>query len=490
MNSLQRTCIACLAICGMISVTVSAQQNPAKSPVKDVPAAVNPAQVLLPTPSASARDLFSRYKDRLVQVRVLLNSANEQSSLGSGFVVRDDGAKGAWLLTNYHVVSSLAINPEKFRLELRPTSERTVKATLVAVDVIHDLAVLRTEPAGDAQPWPAFTLRDGALTQGERIFSLGNPLELGFLISEGIYNGPVESRIYEQMLFSGALNSGMSGGPAIDESGRVVGVNVATRRGAELLSFLVPVRYARELLERAWQAPPRKEWRTEIARQLLIHQEFVAGKLLNAARSEPVAPIAAIADDKKDRTTKAISAATSSAVTNANAGFTSQTLSGRTVPTLDGSLTKCWAGGREGERLRYQRDSLDCSLRSELFVRGNLYTGYLAIRHVLLRNDKLATPQFLAIGSTGRAASSLMPHGNREMTPHECRDDYLRGSVHVYRVAICLKAFRKFEGIYDFTVSATQVDDPRERLMSTLTLNGVSFENGQRLSRMFMERLQ
>ena len=88
-----------------------------------VDATARPAPITLPTPSASARDLFSRYKDRLVQVRVLLKSANEQSSLGSGFVVRDDGPKGVWLITNYHVVSSLAIHPEKFRIELRPTSE-------------------------------------------------------------------------------------------------------------------------------------------------------------------------------------------------------------------------------------------------------------------------------------------------------------------------------------------------------------------------------
>ena len=69
-------------------------------------------------------------------------------------------------------------------------------------------------------------------------------------------------------------------------------------------------------------------------------------------------------------------------------------------------------------------------------------------------------------------------------------DDYVSGTAHVYRVAICLKAFRKFEGLYDFSVSATQVDDARERLTSTLSLNGVSFDNGQRLSRMFLERLQ
>ena len=454
------------------------------------------AQMPLPAPSASARDLFSRYKDRLVQVRVLLNSANEQSSLGSGFVVRDDGPKGVWLLTNYHVVSSLAIDPEKFRIELRATSERTVKATLVAVDVIHDLAVLRAEPVSGSPPWPVFALRDGAPAQGERIFSLGNPLELGFLISEGIYNGQVESRIYEQMLFSGALNAGMSGGPAIDEAGRVVGVNVATRRGAELLSFLVPVRYARELLERSFQAPPRKEWRSEIGRQLLVHQNFVAGKLLNLASIDGGTAPADSAEGQKTpagingQASVAFNPAAAGVVASAKAGFASQTLSGRSVPTLDGSLTKCWAGGRDGERLRYQRDSLNCSLRSELFVRGNLYTGSLSVRHVLLRNDKLATAQFLAIDSAGRAASSFLGGGSREMTPHECRDDYVRGVTHVYRVAICLRTFRKFEGLYDFTVSATQVDDARERLMSTLTLNGFSFDNGQRLSRMFMERLQ
>ncbi len=458
-------------------------------------------QIPLPAPSASARDLFSRYKDRLVQVRVLLSSASEQSSLGSGFVVRDDGPKGVWIVTNYHVISSLAIDPDKFRIELRPTSERSVKATLVALDVIHDLAVLRTEPIGESSPWPALALRDVALGQGERIFSLGNPLELGFLISEGIYNGPVESRIYEQMLFSGALNSGMSGGPTIDEAGRVVGVNVATQRNGQLLAFLVPVHYARELLEIAWKAKPRKEWRTEIGRQLLVHQDFVASKLLTATRAEVLtatraevltAPRAEVLTTTRAEIAKpaAVSPASSNPVADAKAGFTSQNLAGRIVPTLDGSLTKCWAGGRDGERLRYQRDTLDCSLRSELFVRGNLYTGYLSIQHVLLRNDKLATPQFLAIGSSSNMARSFLNGGGREKTANECRDEYVNGITHIYRVAICLKAYRKFEGIYDFTVSATQTDDARERLVSSLSLHGVSFENGQRLSRLFLERLQ
>jgi serine protease Do len=433
------------------------------------PAQPTPAPSPLPEPSASARELFGRTKDRIVQVRVLLASASEQSSLGSGFLVRDDGAQGAWVLTNYHVISALAIDPARYRIELRGTNERTVKAQLMAVDVVHDLAVLRTEPAKDNAPWNTFVLREAPLVQGTKVFSLGNPLELGFLISEGIYNGPVESRIYEQMLFSGSLNSGMSGGPAIDEAGQVVGVNVATRRDGEQLSFLVPVRYARELLARATaNATPPAEWRTEIARQLLQHQAFVAGKLLgkgNAGNSNEAATLGG---------------------TTANAGFSSQVLAGRTVPTLDGSLTKCWARGRDGEKLRYQRDSLDCSLRSDLFVRNSLYTGSMSLSHALLRNDDLATPQFLAIGTHGRSGAWR----SGELTRRECHDDYVQGAKQVYRVAVCARAYRKFEGVYDYTVTAIQVDNASERLVSNLQLSGFSFDHAQTLGRMFLERLQ
>ena len=109
---------------------------------------------------------------------------------------------------------------------------------------------------------------------------------------------------------------------------------------------------------------------------------------------------------------------------------------------------------------------------------------------MLLRNDKLATPQFLALGAINRAASSYLQIGTPELTGAECRDDFVRGAAHLYRVGICLRAYKKFEGIYDFTVTATQNDDPRERMISTLSMYGISFENGQQLSKLFLERLQ
>jgi serine protease Do len=436
---------------GMCGWGHAVAQTPATAPAKE-------AATPLPAPSSSARELFAQTKDRIVQVRVLLTSANEQSSLGSGFLVRDDGTKGAWVVTNYHVVSSLAMEPGKYRIELRGTNQRTVKAQLMAVDVIHDLAVLRTEPTPQATAWHVLPLRGQPLVQGTKVFSLGNPLELGFLISEGIYNGPVESRIYEQMLFSGAINSGMSGGPAIDESGEVVGVNVATRRDGESLSFLVPVRFTRELLARAWQNPPPTDWRADIARQLLKHQAFIT-QLLGQAGASPAR------------------------------AFTSQVLAGRPVPTLPSSLTKCWARGLEGEKLRYQRDRLDCNLNADLYVRSNLYAGTVNIEHVLLRNEQLATPQFLALNAKNWTNYGYSM-GRGELTPAECHDAYIQAKRHVYRASICVRAYRKFEKLYNFDVQATQVDNAKERQQSSLELNGFSFDNAQQLTRLFLEQLQ
>lgn len=446
----------------LIAGTLVAQPIP-----NTIPGAAKDAA--LPAPSAPARDLFARHKEKLVQVRVVLSSAGEQSALGSGFLVRDDGADGVLLVTNYHVISQVAVNPQKFRIEIRQTSEQVAKATLAAIDVRHDLAVLRMEPAEAKRlrELPTFAMRDDMPRQGERIYSLGNPLELGFLISEGVYNGLAEAQIYDHMLFSGALNSGMSGGPAVDDAGRVVGVNVSVRQGAQFLSFLVPVAFAKKLVADTGKPAVRNEWRTEIGRQLLAHQDFMIERFVASGKN-----------------------GAESTAKPALAGFASQVLGGRRVPTLDGSLTRCWAGSNDGDSPRYREENLRCALHSSVFVRSSLQSGSLSLSHVLLRNEKLATPQFLSLMGVNRIMLAYSRGATGESTRDECRDDYFKGGEHIYRVSLCLSAFRKFSGLYNFQLIATQVDDARERLVSSLTMQGVSFDNGQRVTRMFMERLQ
>src|SRR5665213_4120298 len=178
-------------------------------------------------------------KPRILQVRTLLQAAGRQTTLGSGFLVGADGLA----LTNYHVVSQFALDPRTYRLEYLAPDGARGELKLLAIDVAHDLAVVKLDRAG--LPWFEFDPRAlaGNLPKGERIYAMGNPLDLGFTIIEGTNNGLVDRSYDERIHFSGAINPGMSGGPVTDAEGRIVGINVAKRLDGEQVGFLVPARF-------------------------------------------------------------------------------------------------------------------------------------------------------------------------------------------------------------------------------------------------------
>ena len=124
------------------------------------------------------------------------------------------------------------------------------------------------------------------MSQGERIYSLGNPLDIGFAVIEGTYNGLVERSFYPTIFFAGSLNPGVSGGPTLDQQGRVIGINVAARRDGEQVSFLVPAAFAEDLLQRGRDAAPlTAPAYPELTRQLMTHQAPLTDRFLG----EPLA---------------------------------------------------------------------------------------------------------------------------------------------------------------------------------------------------------
>src|SRR6202035_255379 len=138
------------------------------------------------------------------------------------------------------VVSQFVLEPRTYRLEYTAADGSHGDVTVLGVDLPNDLAIIRL----DKHDAPFFTFDEqalaGDLPKGERLYSMGNPLDLGFTIIEGTYNGLVERSYVERIHFSGAINPGMSGGPTVTADGRIVGINVSKQLGGELVSFLVP----------------------------------------------------------------------------------------------------------------------------------------------------------------------------------------------------------------------------------------------------------
>ena len=231
--------------------------------------------------SAAEQVDMAGYYDLIYQIRVVAKNAGSKSSIGSGFQVSEDGL----IVTNYHVVSMAVDSPATHRIEYLDQAGNSGELSLLDFDVVNDLAVLR-HPAPPARHFeineltsadPLLSLPAGSLAKGEMIYALGNPHDLGITLKLGAYNGIVEHSYNPQILFSGSLNPGMSGGPGLLADGSVIGVNVATA-GSDL-SFLVPAAALRQLID-AQRTLDAQNYPAELALQVARWQRHRYENLL------------------------------------------------------------------------------------------------------------------------------------------------------------------------------------------------------------------
>lgn len=156
-----------------------AQPLPAPSPAAPLALPVPGAAAAASAPlavSASAQRIYERARSQLLQVRTLLKGQDSQASVGSGFLVSEDGL----ILTNYHVVSQAALQPERYRLTYTRVDGREGPLLLLGFDAIHDLALVKALPASSA----------GKGAAGGGVAALGTPLAFrppGEPLSQGNY---------------------------------------------------------------------------------------------------------------------------------------------------------------------------------------------------------------------------------------------------------------------------------------------------------------
>jgi hypothetical protein len=146
--------------------------------------------------------------------------------IGTGFFASPDGH----VITNYHVISQLVQEPGRYRADFIDQSGAAFALSVLAVDVVSDLAVMRS-----VVPSPSYFVPAPVdVKHGDRVYSLGYPHDLGITIVEGTYNGLLENTLYEKIHFTGSINPGMSGGPTLTAAGRVadvIFVELLGRRG-------------------------------------------------------------------------------------------------------------------------------------------------------------------------------------------------------------------------------------------------------------------
>src|SRR5437588_6958345 len=170
-----------------------------------------------------------------------------QNSLGSGVIVTNEGH----IITNNHVVDQVD------EIEVQLSDGRTEKARLVGSDEQVDRAVLKIDNPG-VQP---LKLADSDTVQaGDFLLAIGMPVGFEETVTDGIVSSkgrPNRGDVFSDLIkTNAAIYPGNSGGPLINLSGEVIGINTAIisrSGGSQGIGFAIPSNTVRTALESLWK---------------------------------------------------------------------------------------------------------------------------------------------------------------------------------------------------------------------------------------------
>ena len=208
------------------------------------------------TPAVAQRppDSFAGVAERVLPSVVTVRVSGAGGiSVGSGFVASADG----YVITNHHVIEIVSGSPTVVF-----NDGSTVSAKVVGQDPESDIAVIKVSRAGLV---PVEFGDSEAISVGDPVLAFGSPLALANTVTAGIVSAVDRAiqagepggqiRYYAAIQTDAAVNQGNSGGPLVDGSGRVIGVNSVIKSlaadqeeaGNIGLAFAIPINQAKRI---------------------------------------------------------------------------------------------------------------------------------------------------------------------------------------------------------------------------------------------------
>jgi len=392
-------------------------------------------------PLPSTQEIFHQHKNRIVQIKILESSTDIKASLGTGFYVSNNGD----IITNYHVISKIIHDPSHYSAVIKNHQGDTFPLEILQIDVIHDLAIVKANISSSE----FFDFADLTLDKGYRIYSLGNPHDLGSTIVEGTYNGIVEESLYEKIHYTGSINPGMSGGPAINHQGKVVGINVST--AGNQISFLIPAKFAKNLFENKNHEPQSINLLSSIKKQLLDYQDNYMQKLLSAS-------------------------------------FTTTKIGHYRAPGKIANFLKCWSDSSRKQENLYEVVYSGCSTNDSIYISNQHSTGTINFEHMLISSKHLNKFRFYQLYQDFFQTSySGIQASQEDVTNYQCHTEFVQTNKLPFRVALCLRPYKKFPELYDAILRVASLNKNNMGIQSTLVLSGVNFENAKQFSKKYLE---
>lgn len=176
-------------------------------------------------PSSSIDELAAQRANAVVLI-VNGNEPGQPSNttgLGTGFVMDEN-----LIVTNHHVVSNGSITMIRGK-----NSQKLYRAKVIASDEFSDLALVKIDDWADFAatniPGELDFTSSRDLKLGAKVWSIGHPWGLEWSVSQGVVSSPsrrLDGNLNYLIQTDTRIFQGNSGGPLLDQSGNVVGVNV------------------------------------------------------------------------------------------------------------------------------------------------------------------------------------------------------------------------------------------------------------------------
>ena len=394
--------------------------------------------LLLPVANAENNtvNIYSDVEHSVYQIRVLNKQTHKKSVIGSGFVV----GRSDILATNYHVVSSYVNEPETYDLEYFSTSGETGALELLDLDVIHDIAVVKARKSL-GKPLNITNIPN----KGANLYSLGNPMDLGFSIVEGTNNGLMKYSEDKNILFSGSLNPGMSGGPTLNESGEVVGINVATA-GNEI-SFLVPAEHLSTILGRLKlrNYKPEDDFFQLISDQLLSDNKLFISRLLSEKWGH-------------------------------------EKIGKFSVPSELSRSVRCWDASREAEDNDLFRSFFTrCSNERSIYLDEGLELGSLDYEYQWLESDELHPIRLYTLYEKMNSSVLNSNANKNDVTNFACNTRFIAVDKQDFKATICRRDYINYTGLSDVLITMAMVGHKNKGFIFNLDMVGTDFDSALKL---------
>jgi serine protease Do len=228
------TTLSVLLVAGAVFVLVTG------TTFRQTPTAANAAVNQTLVDETTISNIYETASPAVVEITVTSQSQGFRSysteGQGSGFVIDKNGN----ILTNNHVVDGAT------SVQVMFSNGNTVTASVLGKDAADDLAIIKVDASAVAGITPLTLADSSTVKPGQLAIAIGSPYGLTNSITTGIISGLNRSVDGSSSSLTGMIQTdatiqpGNSGGPLLNSSGLVIGINTAIEGDGTGIGFAVP----------------------------------------------------------------------------------------------------------------------------------------------------------------------------------------------------------------------------------------------------------